>query len=316
MTKPVENRLHIAAFYHFGYVRPEDLESLGAAIENEGDRRDLRGLIIFAGEGINGTICGTSVKAVESFLTWVAEKLGFPELPRKWSESEAWPFRRFRVRVRPEIVTLGKPEVQPLPPKSQTHLSPEEWDRMMEEEDVLVLDTRNWYETRIGKFKNAIDPEIEEFHEFSDYLDKAELPKDKKIMIYCTGGIRCEKAVVEMNNHGFQNVYQLDGGILNYLAKFPNRKFDGECFVFDYRVAVNQELKPTKLYTLCPHCGQPADQPVNCLRCDIDVMVCVECVKTEKYQTCSKNCSNHYALAPGKKGRNQGPLPYLMAKEN
>lgn len=298
--------IRIAAFYHFQAIQPSHVEALADLIERKGVEMGLRGLIIFAKEGINGTIAGEKQETVDAFLTWAADFLEFPDLPRKYSDSPNWPFRRFRVSVREEIVTLGKPEVQPLPPKSATHLPPEEWDRMIEQEDVVVLDTRNWYETRIGKFKGALDPNIEEFSEFSGYLEKAEIPKDKKVLIYCTGGIRCEKAIVEMHNHGFDKVYQLDGGILNYLAQKPNKNYEGECFVFDNRVAVDQELKPTKLYSLCPHCGQPADQEIKCLRCDDSMIICVTCMEKEKhYQTCSKNCAYHYKLNPGAKGRPQ-----------
>ncbi len=297
--------IQIAAFYHFASVAPEKVDELAKRLEEMGVERDLRGLIIFASEGINGTICGATQADVLEYLVAVSSLLDFPRLDPKWSEAPSWPFKKFRVRVREEIVTLGKPEVQPLAPKSPTHLSPEEWNRAMEEDDTLVLDTRNWYETRIGKFTGAIDPKISEFQNFGTYLEESGIPKDKKVLIYCTGGIRCEKALVEMNNKGFSNVYQLDGGILNYLAQFPNQKFEGECFVFDHRVAVDQNLKPTTFYKMCPHCGQPADQTIQCLRCDQDALVCVECIEKPQYKTCSKNCSYHYEIAPGKKGRSQ-----------
>jgi UPF0176 protein len=259
-------------------------------------------------EGINGTIAAHTKEEIESYLAAVSARLGFPKFSYRASEAPQWPFRKFKIRLRDEIVTLGKPEVQPLAPQSPTHLSPEDWHRMMSEEDVVVLDTRNWYETRIGKFQGAIDPGLEEFQEFGDYLDKSGIEKNSKVMIYCTGGIRCEKAIVEMHNHGFENVFQLDGGILNYLAKFPEGKFDGECFVFDQRVAVDAHLAPTRAYKMCPHCGQPADQKLACVRCESDAVVCVKCVEEEAGRTCSKNCAHHYRLSPGKKGRpqNQG----------
>lgn len=295
----------IAAFYHFQSVPAERVDALAEELENLGEEMGLRGLIIFATEGINGTISGVNQEAVNAYLKKISAILGFPELPPKWSEAPSWPFRRFRVRTREEIVTLGKPEVQPLPPKSPTHVPPEEWDRMMREEDVVVIDTRNWYETKLGKFKGALDPNIEEFSEFSAYLDKVEIPKDKKVLIYCTGGIRCEKAIVEMHNHGFESVFQLEGGILNYLEKMPNRQFEGECFVFDHRVAVDQELKPSQVFKLCPHCGQPAKDKLSCLRCDTETYVCEKCLEHEHMKTCSKNCAYHYQRAPGEKGLSQ-----------
>jgi UPF0176 protein len=291
----------IVTFYRFLPV--QDVESLASKLQIEGRSRGLKGLIIFASEGINGTISGPSREAAEDYLAWVAKTLDTLPFETKWSEAPQAPFRKFNVKVREEIVSLGRPEVQGLPPKSPTHLPPEEWERVRCEDDVIMLDTRNWYETRIGKFENAIDPGIDEFHEFGPYLEKAGIPKDKKVLIYCTGGIRCEKAIVEMHDRGYQNVYQLEGGILNYLAKFPERGFQGECFVFDYRVSVDQHLNPSERYRLCPHCGQPADQKIECVRCDETAVICIKCV--EHGPTCTKNCANHHRLNPGKKGRSQ-----------
>lgn len=297
--------LLIATFYHFQTLPSDQVESLGAEIERRGTEAGLRGLMIMATEGINATLSGEAQR-LRSFIDEVAEFLNFPKMTVKESWTDEWPFRLFKVKLRPEIVTLGKPEVQPLQPQSPTHLSPDEWHRVMLEEDVIVLDTRNWYETRIGKFKGAVDPHLKEFHEFSDYVKNAELPKDKKILIYCTGGIRCEKAIVEMQNQGFDKIYQLDGGILNYMARYPEGQFEGECFVFDYRVAVDGHLQPTAKYKLCPHCGQPADVKLDCVRCDTETMICITCNEIEHFHTCSKNCANHWQDRPGVKGRSQG----------
>jgi UPF0176 protein len=301
----LEHVFQIGAFYHFRPVPADQLQTLAQELEALGEEHGLKGLIILASEGINGTISGDNRDSVTYYLSEVSKRLGMPQFYPKWSEAPVPPFRKFKVRLREEIVTLGKPEVQPLPERSPTHLSPEQWDRAMEEENVLVLDTRNWYETRIGKFENAVDPNLDEFQEFSGYLKQADIPKDKKVLIYCTGGIRCAKAIVEMHDHGFENVFQLDGGILNYLAKFPEKKFAGECFVFDQRVAVDQQLKPTRLYQMCPHCGQPADQEIECVRCDSKAVVCVTCTEIDHLKTCSKNCAHHTERKPGVKGLKQ-----------
>lgn len=302
--------VQIAAFYRFGTVPADQIESLRATLEDRGRTLGLRGLVIFATEGVNGTICGPTQALVEEWLAFCSQTLGFPAFDPKWSQAVDPVFHRFGVRIRDEIVTLGKPEVQPLNPGSKTHLSPDEWDKMIASGEAVLIDTRNWYETRIGTFKGAIDPKINEFNEFSDYVQKAretgEIPEGKKIMIFCTGGIRCEKALVDMHNSGFEEVYQLDGGILNYLAQRPDSQFEGECFVFDHRVAVDQKLQPSQHYTLCPHCGQPADQKISCSRCDTQAQICVSCLKLEAaYHTCSKNCANHFRLSPGKKGKSQ-----------
>jgi UPF0176 protein len=306
MNKPIQE-VEIAAFYHFQKVEESQVPALAEQLEAMGHELGLMGLIIFAVEGMNATVSGDTRENVMRFIDGACELLGFPQLTPKWSKAPKHPFRRFKVSIREEIVTLGKPEVQPLTPKSSTHLSPEEWNKTLEQEECIVLDTRNWYETRIGTFKGAIDPKLNEFSEFSDYLKKAELPKDKKVLIFCTGGIRCEKAIVEMNQQGFDSVYQLDGGILNYLEKSPNKAFDGECFVFDHRVAVDQELKPSIVYTLCPHCGQPAEQVIACNHCENETKICVTCIAEPAFNTCSKNCAHHYRIAPEKKGKGQGP---------
>lgn len=308
---PAQTPAQIAAFYHFGPVPADQIETLRKQLEAAGTERDLRGLVIFATEGMNGTISGSDRSVVFAWLKFASELLGFPEFSPKWSEAPVAPFRRFGVRIRDEIVTLGNREVKPLNPGSKTHLSPTEWDEMMAQDDVVVLDTRNWYETRIGTFKNAIDPKIDEFSDFTEFVnakaETGEIPRDKKVLIFCTGGIRCEKAIVEMHNSGFENVYQLDGGILNYLAEKPNAGFEGECFVFDQRVAVDQNLAPSVLYTLCPHCGQPADQDIACVRCDTHAQICVTCHDAElAKKTCSKNCANHIRENPKSKGKSQG----------
>jgi UPF0176 protein len=310
--------VQIAAFYHFGPVPPKNsthstgsIETLRAQLEDSGRQLGLKGLVILAVEGMNGTVCGATQEIVLEWLTRTSSLLGFPYLSPKWSTAPVDPFRRFGVRIRDEIVTLGKPEIQPLAPGSKTHLTPDEWDEMMASGDAVVLDTRNWYETRIGTFKGAIDPKTEEFSEFSKVVNEkaqaGEIPKNKKVMIFCTGGIRCEKAIVEMQNSGFNEVYQLGGGILNYLAQKPHGNFEGECFVFDHRVAVDQDLQPSVQYSLCPHCGQPADQLMDCIRCEASTQICVTCAeKEDALKTCSKNCANHYRDKPGKKGKSQG----------
>lgn len=298
-------KILILAFYKFHPISAELLQAKQLELEKRGEDLGIRGLAIIGVEGLNATLCGEP-EPLRAFVNEVCAMLGLPnDVKPKESWADMPPFRRMKVKVRDEIVTLGKPEVLPLPPGSPFHLSPDEWDQAMSEEDVLVIDTRNWYETKIGKFKGALDPNIEEFVEFSDYLKKAEIPKDKKILIYCTGGIRCEKAIVEMHGQGFQNVYQLDGGILNYLEQRPNKNFVGECFVFDHRVAIDQKLQPSQTYKLCPHCGQPGKTQLQCRKCEADAVVCEQCVATEHLQTCSKNCAHHYQRNRETKGRQQ-----------
>ena len=153
------------------------------------------------------------------------------------------------------------------------------------------------------------DPNIDKFTEFPKYLESQNIGKDKKMMIFCTGGIRCERGILELQRQGYENVYQLEGGILKYLEEYPHDQFTGECFVFDHRVAVDQELKPSKKYGLCPHCGQPSSIKIECKRCDTENLLCDKCVEIEwKKDTCSKNCAYQYKLHPERKAKPQATL--------
>ncbi len=167
-----------------------------------------------------------------------------------------------------------------------------------------MLDTRNRYETEIGQFKGAVIPPIDTFREFPAYLQQSQFDKSKPFLIYCTGGIRCEKAALEMKRQGFDKVYQLDGGILRYFETSQAKAWEGECFVFDYRVAVDKQLQPTSNYKFCPHCGQPGKEHIACTRCDTPAQVCHHCLAREAARaSCSKNCAYHLRLKPGAKGK-------------
>ena len=294
--------LSVYTFYKFLSLPEGELKQMAKAMEAAGQNHQLEGLVIFGSEGINATISGTRPD-LDLFLREVQTSLGITQLDIKESLSDFAPFKKFKVKLRSEIVSLGKPDIKPT--SKNHHLSPREWHQALTEENVLILDTRNWYETKIGKFENAIDPHLDEFNAFPEYLKTANLPKDKKVLIYCTGGIRCEKAIVEMQSQGFENVFQLEGGILKYIEEFPNEKFQGECFVFDHRVAVDQKLMPTQNFKMCPHCGQPSAGKIACRKCDSDAWICENCIAQEALQTCSKNCAHHYARNPLVKGKKQ-----------
>lgn len=294
--------LSVYTFYKFLNLASSEIETAAKKMQLSGEKNHLEGLIIFGREGINATISGTKMN-LDFFIREIQIFLNAPDFEIKESRSDFAPFKKFKVKIRDEIVSLGKPDI--LPSTKNNHLSPTDWNIALKEEDVLILDTRNWYETKLGKFKNAIDPKIDEFNEFPDYLKTAEVPKDKKVLIYCTGGIRCEKAIIEMQAQGFKNVFQLDGGILKYIEEFPNTNFEGECFVFDHRVAVDQDLNPTQNFKMCPHCGQPSANRIACRKCDNDAWICESCMPDENLQTCSKNCAHHYRRNPTVKGRKQ-----------
>jgi len=257
MTPVISDKFQVASFYE---LKPlAELEQFATFLKTLAEAEAVKGLIILSPEGINGTIAGMQL---EEFLTQVAGRVGVSSFDVKRSYSEKAPFKRFAVRIRPEIVTSDfETKDEAIKGEGFKHtLTPEEWDQILKSgEEINLVDTRNDYELKLGRFKGAIDPQIEEFSYLKGFIQKAELPKDRKTLLYCTGGIRCEKAIFEFKQAGYENVYQLGGGILRYLEKFPNQEFEGECFVFDHRVAVDQNLEPSKRFRFCEHCGDPTE---------------------------------------------------------
>jgi UPF0176 protein len=298
----------IKTLYAFKALAPEDLENYSREITAIAAELQVLGLIIMGKEGFNSTLCALNADNLQTFITRLLAVLNVTETSLvKTSYSEKRPFRRFDIKLRPEIVTFDREDY--LPRGEHRHLSPEKWQQLMEQEDVVVIDTRNTYETKVGKFKKALDLGLDEFTDFADKVKTLDSDKEKPHLIYCTGGIRCEKAIFEMEAQGFKNVYQLEGGILNYLEKFPNKDFEGECFVFDSRVAVDQNLRPSQQYSLCPHCGDVSAIEIVCRKCDSQSLLCEKCYDTRlekpEYETCSKNCRHHYKMNPNTKSPQQ-----------
>lgn len=299
----------LKTFYSFTPLPEVQLEKFNLELTQTANEYKVLGLMILGKEGLNTTLCAKSEENLSQFIKEALSILGVQETSLiKTSQSQKRPFRRFDVKIRPEIVTLGKEEYVPKN-NSFNHLPPDKWQEYLERDDVVVIDTRNTYETEIGKFKNAIDLKMSEFREFPEKIKNLNTDKSKPHLIYCTGGIRCEKAIFEMKKQGFENTFQLEGGILNYLEQKPNQSWEGECFVFDSRVSVDQNLQPSTKYSLCPHCGDVASINLECLKCDHPTQLCPKCLDKatddKSYQTCSKNCRHHYQLRPDKKGPQQ-----------
>lgn len=236
----------IAAFYRFFEIGSgRRLERLCSKIRNEVRVRGIVGTVILAHEGINSTICG-SADAVDGFLVWLSAEVA-QELTPKFSYADELPFRKVDVKIKPEIVTLKRNVDISL--GAGTHVRPEEWNRIISDPDVVVLDTRNDYEFHTGTFDRAINPETEKFSDLPEYIEKNLDPaKHKKVAMFCTGGIRCEKFAPYMRSLGFENVFQLEGGILKYLEEVPEDQqlWRGECYVFDTRVSVDARLRPAE----------------------------------------------------------------------
>jgi len=300
----------VSAFYKFVALKKEDLDGLKLKIEKKAEELKIRGLFLLGTEGVNSTISGPA-EGCAQFRDYVATIVG--ELTNKDSISSYMPFRAFKLKIKKEIVTLGDTSVVP-ESAHLNHLTPQEWKDVLDNDpEAIVIDTRNWYETEIGKFKRALDLNMNEFNEWADKVKELQIEKDRKVLIYCTGGIRCEKAIIEMQKQGFENVYQLEGGILKYFEDIkeptPEKaQWDGECFVFDRRVAVDKDLNASEKYTFCPHCGQPAHEEVNCIRCEKPQKICGKCMNSgkEELKTCSKNCAHHHSKGSRVKRKNQG----------
>ncbi len=245
----------ISTFYKFVLLQDPDIyrEQLLQLCQTQG----IRGTILLAHEGINATIAGSS-SAIDTVLTHLRQTPAFSDLDTKEATAESPPFGRLKIKVRQEIVTLGCPEVDPSQQVGQ-YVEPSEWNQVLMDPEVVVIDTRNQYEVDIGSFRGAINPQTDSFRQFPDYARTHLDPtQHKKIAMFCTGGIRCEKATSYLLQRGFQEVYHLKGGILKYLEEVPpgDSLWEGECFVFDQRVAVQHGVDEGH-HEICYGCGHP-----------------------------------------------------------
>lgn len=244
-----------AALYKF--VSLPDYKELQAPLQAECERNNIKGTLLLAEEGINGTIAGLPAD-IHNILNYLRKDPRLADLEHKESFADEHPFYRMKVRLKKEIVTLGVPGVSPTK-KVGTYVKPEDWNALISDPDIILIDTRNDYEVDIGTFKGAVDPKTTTFREFPEYVAKnLDKTKHKKVAMFCTGGIRCEKASSYMMDQGFEEVYHLQGGILKYLETVPeeNSMWEGECFVFDQRVAVKHNLEVGE-YDQCYACRHP-----------------------------------------------------------
>jgi UPF0176 protein len=233
--------MEVITFYQFRELH--NLPTIQEDLLQLCHRWQIRGTIILAKEGINGTIAG-SPESIQAFLA----NPHFPHLTYKSSTVEEYPFRKLKIKIKPEIITIGRPSLDALHKVGQ-HIPPAEWNQLLQDPDLTLIDTRNDYEVAIGSFTGAINPQIASFQEFPQFVEQHLNPNTHtKIAMFCTGGIRCEKASALMLEMGFSNVYQLQGGILQYLADIPPDQslWQGECFVFDDRTSLDHHLHEGK----------------------------------------------------------------------
>ena len=278
------NPLFVAAIYKF--VKLADCAALRDSLLAQCDALGISGTLLLAEEGINGTIAGTR-SGIDAILAYLRSDPRLADLEHKESSADHPPFYRMKVKLKKEIVTMGVPGIDPTERVGQ-YVKPEDWNALISDPDVLLIDTRNDYEVEVGTFKGAVDPRITTFREFPDYVKNNLNPNKKpRVAMFCTGGIRCEKASAYMLQQGFPEVYHLQGGILKYLENVPAEEslWQGECFVFDQRVAVGQGLAPGH-YELCYGCSRP---------------ITVEEKTSPKYQA-GVSCPNCYdSLTPEKR---------------
>ena len=268
--------MKVVSLYRF--LDLEDPETFRDQLKDLCDAEGLLGTMLVASEGFNGTLAG-SESSIHSVMNWIRERFDITqELDARWNDADEAPFRKMRVKVKNEIVTLGRPDILPHKGTGE-HVNADRWNELISDPDVLVIDTRNHYEIEVGTFPGAIDPGNDSFREFPDFAKElAAESTDRPLAMFCTGGIRCEKATALMLELGFDDVYHLQGGILNYLAEVDEDKnqWNGECFVFDTRVAVDRDLAEGG-YVQCHACRRPlsADdmqspdykEGVSCPRC-------------------------------------------------
>jgi UPF0176 protein len=267
-TAPVS----VATFYQFTDL--SGLPELRLALSDFGAQHALRGTILLAPEGINATVAG-SIQAIAQLRARLEVDVRFNALNWKQTFAERAPFRRYRVRIKREIVTFGVPGLKPAR-VTGTKVNPQQWHALLDDPRTLVIDTRNRYEVALGTFPEAHNPDTRVFSQFAQYVER-ELGGDKqrRIAMFCTGGIRCEKASSFLIERGFGEVFQLDGGILNYLAQVPaaQSRWRGECVVFDERVAVDQRQQ-SGTHRWCAGCGDPiaaTGEQDRCVRCIVAV---------------------------------------------
>jgi len=257
----------------------------------------LKGRIIISPEGINGTVSGLEENC-NRYMRDLKADPRFAETDFKIDTAPEHAFQKLNVRVKPEIVHSGMTEVDPTN-KTGRHLSPAEFKRLKDNDDVLLVDVRSSYEHAIGKFRNAVTLDIENFREFPRQIAKLEKHKGKKIITYCTGGIKCEKASAYLLEKGFENVYQLHGGIIKYGLEEGGEDFQGKCYVFDNRVAIDVNKVNPETVSRCHVCQQPSDRMVNCANpeCNIHVPICQKC-GWELEGACSETCKNQPQKRP------------------
>ena len=274
--------IRVAALYRF--ARFPDPTSLRAPLLELCAAQGVKGTLLLAKEGINGTIAG-SPDGIDAVLAHIRALPGCTDLMPKFSTADTMPFHRLKVRIKREIVTMGEPAIDPLAGTGH-YVKPSDWNALVDDPDTVVIDTRNGYEVGVGTFAGAVDPQTASFSDFPAWVrDHREMLEGKKVAMFCTGGIRCEKATAFLQAEGLRDVFHLEGGILKYLEDVPaaESRWQGECFVFDERVAVGHGLAPGT-HTLCRGCRMPVSRSDRASPLYEEGVACPACAATRNAQ--------------------------------
>eukprot|EP01041_Mallomonas_annulata_P004289 gene4289-8527_t len=298
----------IAALYHFTPI--DSCEDLKSKLLVCCEELEIVGGLTVATEGINGTVAGTHAN-IDKLISTILLDSKFEGISVKYSEAEIQPFYRIRVRISPEIITMGAC-MSTLSTERGVYVEPEDWNELISSPDVILIDTRNDYEIDIGTFQGALNPNTQTFRQFPEYIEKNFPSKSTKVAMYCTGGIRCEKASAFMKSKGYENIYQLHGGILKYLEVIPQDKslWHGDCYIFDQRVSVGHGLT-TGNYSLCRACRyvlSPQDLEHANFKEGIHCQYCYEKLSEDALKA---NAERHLQIALAEKHQR----PHLGLKE-
>lgn len=297
----------ISALYKFHNI--PDPCKIHNEIREELKKNSIKGTVLIGSEGINGTISARCSKNLNESLAFIRSISGFKNIDIKNSFSKKSPFVRLKVKLKKEIVTIGDSSVNPNINRGD-YVEPNEWNKIIEDEDVLLIDTRNKYECTIGTFRNALNPNTTKFREFPKWLDSQNFSdsykKNKKVAMFCTGGIRCEKASSLMKTKGFKNVYHLKGGILNYFESVPEKEslWNGECFVFDDRVSIKHDLSEGT-YDMCHGCRMPITDDDKKSKNFIKGVACPKCFDKTSDEQKSRYMSRQKQIDIAKKRNKQ-----------
>ena len=303
----------VAALYQF--VSLPDYQALREPLLSCLLDNGVRGSLLLAEEGINGTVAGSRA-GIDALKAWLKADGRFTALTYKESLSDDNPFYRTRVKLKREIVTMGVPGVSPVKAVGE-YVEPEDWNALISEPDVLLVDTRNDYEIEVGTFKGAINPETDNFRQFPDWVEKQLKPaKKQRVAMFCTGGIRCEKATSLLLEQGVEAVYHLKGGILKYLETVPESDslWQGECFVFDNRVTVDHDLEPGR-YDQCHGCRRPITEEDKHSPLYVRGVTCPHCHDSQTEQSRSRAAERQNQIDLARKRGEPMPLGNTRQKD-